>query len=224
MPNATAQPVRIGQSGAGAAAWSPNGTRLAYAEGRSLYLANPDGTAPKRLLTLPSINVSSLGWSPEGRHLRFVLADSRIEHPRLWEVEIDRGNGGPLLPGWSREDTDEERGGEWTRDGGYFVFAASHHGVKGIWAIRRHSALFSRWFARPILLTSDADADTVAPGPRGDKIFAIVDRKSTRLELQSLRHLVCRLLLEKKNKLWRRSDGSEPVGRVGRRHDGPRDG
>src|SRR5262245_65828424 len=27
------------------------------------------------------------------------------------------------------------------------------------------------------------------------------DRKSTRLELQSLRHLVCRLLLEKKNTL-----------------------
>ena len=174
MPIATAQPVRIGQDGAGAAAWSPNGTRLAYTEGRSLYLANPDGTAPKRLLTLPSINVNNLGWSPEGRHLLFVLADSREEHPRLWEVEIDRGKGSPLLPGWSPEETDEERGGQWTRDGRYFVFAASHHGVKGIWAIRRHSSLFSRWFARPIFLTSDADADTVAPGPRGDKIFAIV--------------------------------------------------
>src|SRR5437899_8427724 len=35
-------------------------------------------------------------------------------------------------------------------------------------------------------------------GSRADSRFAAPDRKSTRLKLQSLRHLVCRLLLEKK--------------------------
>jgi Tol biopolymer transport system component len=175
MPLATKQPIQVGQAGATAAAWSTDGTRLAYTEGRSFYLANTDGTAPRRLLTLPSDKVTDLRWSPDGRRILFVLADSRNERTRLWEVKLDRGSAAPLLPGWSREETDNERGGQWTSDGRYFVFIANNHAVKGIWAIHQNSAVFGQWLVRPALLTDAAKADTVTPGPDGKKVFAVID-------------------------------------------------
>jgi Tol biopolymer transport system component len=186
MMPANTHPIQVGGHRAMAGGWSADGKKLAYADGGSLFLANADGTAPKRLLTLPSEEVTGLRWSPDGRQLRFVLADSLYEHERLWEFRFDRGSAAPLLPGWSRQDTDEERVGQWTSDGRYFVFIAIHNGTIGLWALRSDSPLFGRWFARPIFLTSlEGEVDSVAPGPHDNKIFAIV-RLSKRGELLRL--------------------------------------
>jgi len=107
MPVATAQPRRIGLVCASAAAWSPDGSKLAYNDGRALFLANPDGNAATKLMTLPYDRPTDLRWSPDGRRLRFVLAEGPNAHPRLWEVQIDRRSAEPLLPGWG-EDTDNQ--------------------------------------------------------------------------------------------------------------------
>ena len=186
MTPAHTHPVQVGGDHAMAGAWSADGKKLAYADGSSLFLANPDGTAPKRLLALPSEEVTDLRWSPDGRQVRFVLADRLYEHQRLWEFRFDRGSAAPLLPGWSRRDTDEERGGQWTSDGRYFVFIAIHNGTIGIWALRCDSSLFGRWFARPIFLSSlEGVTDSVVTGPHDNQIFAIV-RPSKRGELLRL--------------------------------------
>ncbi len=177
IPLATAQPHRVGRACATAAAWSPNGATLAYAAGRDLYLAKPDGDAPQKLLDLPYDAATDLRWSPDGLRIRLVLRGlgGEPERLRLWDVQILRRTVTPLLPGWSRDDTDDEWSGQWTTDGRYFVFAARHNGANGVWAIREASSLLGRWLARPVFLTGmPKTSGYVTVGPRDNKIFAIV--------------------------------------------------
>jgi Tol biopolymer transport system component len=177
MPFANAQPRRLGNACATAAAWSPDGSRLAYVEGRRLYLARADGTAATSLLTLPYGHATDLRWSPDGRHMRLVLPEGQREphHLRLWDIQVDSHRAAPLLPGWSRAGTDNEAAGQWTADGRFFFFAATHQGAEGIWSVGRNSSGFDGWFARPTLLANVAHARSVVPAPGANKVFAIVD-------------------------------------------------
>jgi Tol biopolymer transport system component len=62
--------------GAGAPAWSPDGSQLAYIAGRSdLFVSNADGSGARRLATGAEHHVD---WSPDGRALVFP----RFEPPR----------------------------------------------------------------------------------------------------------------------------------------------
>jgi len=172
IPLPTAAPRRIGNLCATAAAWSPDSTKLAYATGRALYLAQADGTAAAKLVMLPYDLASDLRWGSKGHRLALALSDVDDRHRRLWEFDIDRRSAVPLLPGWSHEDADEEIDGQWTIDGRFFVFNASHNGSQGIWALPESRA-FGRWLARPTLLANIANASDVTPGAYGNKIFAI---------------------------------------------------
>jgi len=175
MAFATAQPHRLGQACATAAAWPPDRARLAYSDRRALYLANSDGTAPKKLLTLPFDEAFELRWWPDGKRIRLVLAGGN-GHSRLWDVRIDNGSAAPLLHGWSDKESDIERGGEWTADGRFFVFAARHNGAEGIWAIPESSSVLGRWLVRPTFLTGlTRVAHNVTRNPGGNKILALVE-------------------------------------------------
>src|SRR5258705_3302957 len=55
------------------------------------------------------------------------------------------------------------------------------------------------------LLPFNSSAATAHPSPTPRRLSRRLDRKSTRLNSRSLRHLVCRLLLEKKKKKCERN-------------------
>src|SRR5258705_5526709 len=62
-----------------------------------------------------------------------------------------------------------------------------------------YTTLFRSWSATEYSFGVGNDPE--AQAARWNALMGrLLDRKSTRLELQSLRHLVCRLLLEKKKK------------------------
>jgi hypothetical protein len=63
---------RLGEVLADDAKWSPDARRLAYANGRSVFLANADGSAPRKLAELEG-EAYLLAWSPDGGRLRFSL-------------------------------------------------------------------------------------------------------------------------------------------------------
>jgi len=166
---------RLADIVANVAEWSPDGTMLAYASGRDLYVARHNGTMTRRLTTLRSPAVA-LYWSPDGKRLRIITEELHSqESGRLWEAELDRPIARRVLPGWSRGPQDFEGRGRWTPNGEFFVFGAVHNGVPGLFAIRERWPFYDRFRPVPIRLTTNTEIVTdPAPTPDGKKIFAIV--------------------------------------------------
>src|ERR1017187_10082655 len=197
-------PHRFGDLCASAAAWSPDERKLAFTTGRDLYLASADGTGSRRLSVLPFASEDDLRWSPDGKRIRIVLQQGPVTHhvSRLWEVTADHGAAKPVLPGWSRINSDQEYSGQWTKDGHFFVFTAVflvrvdsaqeysgqwtkdghffvftavHDGNPGIWAIRDNSRLFTWREPTPILLSTAPEGVSAATlSSDGSKLFAVV--------------------------------------------------
>lgn len=170
-------PHRFGDLCASAAAWSPDERKLAFTTGRDLYLASADGTGSRRLSVLPFASEDDLRWSPDGKRIRIVLQQGPVTHDvsRLWEVTADHGAAKPVLPGWSRINSDQEYSGQWTKDGHFFVFTAVHDGNPGIWAIRDNSRLFTWREPTPILLSTAPEGVSAATlSSDGSKLFAVV--------------------------------------------------
>jgi hypothetical protein len=79
-------------------AWSPDGTRIAYASGGDIYVASADGAAsPRRLTTDPRLDEWP-AWSPDGRTIYYVnagatpLDDSEISPSQeVWRVSASGG-------------------------------------------------------------------------------------------------------------------------------------
>jgi len=71
--------------------FSPDGKRIAYAlaEGEStqLYVANADGSSPKRITETPYGINSSPAWSPDGKRLAFV--SNRGGSPQIYVMNAD---------------------------------------------------------------------------------------------------------------------------------------
>ncbi|MBN1203876.1 MAG: PD40 domain-containing protein [Myxococcaceae bacterium] len=85
--------VQNGQMATGVA-FSPDGKRIAYAlsqgESTQLYVANADGSAPKRLTDTPFGINSSPSWSPDGKRIAFV--SNRGGSPQIYVMNADGSN------------------------------------------------------------------------------------------------------------------------------------
>ena len=159
-------PRRLAGLCCGAAGWSPDGTKLAYASGPKVYLANADGTSPRRFATLP-FNASHLRWSPDGNVLRVSLFGREIQE-QTWEIPVDGSAPRRMLPGWM------DYAGRWTPDGRFFLFDALHGGGFGLWALRERSR-FAAWRdPGPFQLTSSLNGVQQPIFTKdGKKLFAI---------------------------------------------------
>jgi serine/threonine protein kinase/Tol biopolymer transport system component len=75
-----------------APAWSPDGRRLAFLRGNSIYLIPALGGVERRLLQFArgSLPVSSLSWSPDGRFLAFSATED-AGAPSIWIASIESG-------------------------------------------------------------------------------------------------------------------------------------
>ena len=119
-------------------AWSADGQRIVYANGKDVFVARSDGSGPQRLLTAPA-EVRSPRLSPEGQRLRYTVLETSTSSS-LWEAAADGSGAHRLLPGWNGGY------GRWTPDGRYYVFSATREGETALWARRERG----RWpWSRP---------------------------------------------------------------------------
>jgi serine/threonine protein kinase/Tol biopolymer transport system component len=171
LPLPAGLPRRVGGILAHDASWSPNGQQIVYAHGNELFLAKPDGSDSRRLVTL----TGSAGWprwAPDGKVLRFTVEDSKTGSVSLWEVGSDGTGLRPLLPGWSSPPA--ECCGNWTPNGNYFVFQSEHGANTTLWAIREKSGFLRKHNPEPIQLTTGPnDMGSPVPSRDGKKLFAI---------------------------------------------------
>jgi Tol biopolymer transport system component/predicted Ser/Thr protein kinase len=169
LPLPAGLPRRVGDMLAHDASWSPNGQQIVYAHGNELYLAKPDGSESRRLVTLAGVAYWPR-WSPDGKVLRFTVEDLKTDAQALWEVATDGTGLHPLLPGWSSPPA--ECCGNWAPDGNYFVFQSDRK--HDLWAIREKSGFLSKHNSEPMQLTTGQGAMVASvPSRDGKKLFAI---------------------------------------------------
>jgi serine/threonine protein kinase/Tol biopolymer transport system component len=151
------------------ATWSPDGSRVIYADESDLYSAKLDGSDKRKLATAPG----RIWWprvSLDGHRIRFSVYDPHTTLSSLWEVSMDGTSARPLLPSLKAITS---CCGNWTPDGNYFAFQANSEGRTDIWAIRE-KGLFQKSEPNPTRLTT-GPLNYWAPLPSkdGKKIFVV---------------------------------------------------
>ena len=179
VPLSAGTPRRLGSSAFLEATWSPDGRRIAYREGTDLYVAESDGSAPRKLATLQGPPLSPR-WSPDGKLLRFFVWIGMGNHS-LWEVHSDGSHLHQLFPDWNNPSA--ECCGKWTPDGRYFIFMSSRgaapkgESATNLWAVREKDEYFRRVSHKPVQLTltstGTAQIISAVPSRDGKRLFVI---------------------------------------------------
>jgi len=172
VPVSGGSPRSLGGLRARDARWSPDGSAIAYTLGSDLNLVNGDGTNSRKLATLPGEPFFP-AWAPDGRRIRFSVADPRGLGVGLWEADTVRKTAHRLLPDWPG--TVRVRAGQWSSDGRYFFFGAQNEGAtRDIWAMREPRGTLRRVEPRPVQLTAGPlHFYYPTPSKDGKSLFAI---------------------------------------------------
>jgi Tol biopolymer transport system component len=183
IPTLGGSPTRLADLHGDSGAWSPEGQKLVFTNGATLYVANADGSASRKLVDLPgpigagNSDSTSPAWSPDGQAIALNLYDNKAQVFYLWELSADGANLHRMFPGWHT--STGECCGSWTPDGKYFVFESGGQ----IWAARRRGNLFHKVNREPVQLTNGAVSYSVpVPGKDGKTLFAVAG--FSRAELQ----------------------------------------
>jgi Tol biopolymer transport system component/DNA-binding winged helix-turn-helix (wHTH) protein len=140
------------------AAWSPDGSTVAYSTGEGdIHLIQSDGAEDRRLASVGSL-VTSICWSPDGKTIRFT------KNQALWEMSSRGSDLHRVLPAWSAG----QDYGQWAQDGRFFFVSSGQ-----IWMIDERHLLFRRSSDQPVQMTSGPIRwDSPIPGKDGKTIFA----------------------------------------------------
>jgi serine/threonine protein kinase/Tol biopolymer transport system component len=154
-----------------AAVWSPDRQHLIYANGPDIYIANHEGSAPRKLLSLPG-RASSLIISPDGSRIRFAVGNRFSGNTALWEARVDGSGLHALLPGWNNPA--RECCGTWTSDGRYFLFVSTNNKGPSIWALPEHHSFLQSGSPAPLQLTTGLlNFSEALPSQDGSKLFVV---------------------------------------------------
>ena len=167
LPILGGSPYRIGDLVASAAAWSPDGQHIAYAQQGDLFLAQNDGSGTRKLASVQG-KILMPAWSPDGKRIRFTAFNEPKQSLTLREVSPEGTNAHSLFPGW--HNPPHECCGRWALNGRYFVFASQG----AIWALAEPRGLLRRAAPQPVRLTSGAVPFSQAlPSKDGKQLFAV---------------------------------------------------
>jgi Tol biopolymer transport system component/DNA-binding winged helix-turn-helix (wHTH) protein len=169
QPVAGGSPLRIGAIVAGDAAFGPDGTSIIYSQGHDVYLANRDGSSPRKLLTVEYLP-DHFRFSPDRKLLRFTQHNLDSSFSLLMSAAAD----GTELRKMFRAGP-----GGWSPDGRYFIMARRDAGYTSghleVWALPEWKAFpWTKRDSEPIRLTSGPfDFWWPVTGKDEKEIFAI---------------------------------------------------
>jgi len=130
--------------------WGPHG-QLVFAKGSDIYLAEHDGSSPKKLLTA-SASPDGIVFSPDGTRIRFTAVNIVNGTSEIWEAQADGSALHPLLPGWNNPAN--ECCGSWSPDGNYYAFDSVRDGASNVWIISERSSFWQKRQPAPVQLTT----------------------------------------------------------------------
>jgi Tol biopolymer transport system component len=85
VPVAGGRPVPVGAIHCHAAAWSPDGRRIAFADQNAIYITADGGASIREVQTFGA-NPDNLRWAPDGRGLRINLRDRKSATSSFWDL------------------------------------------------------------------------------------------------------------------------------------------
>jgi Tol biopolymer transport system component/DNA-binding winged helix-turn-helix (wHTH) protein len=132
------------------AAWAPDG-KLIYAKDQNLFIANSDGSQPRKLLSAPG-RIFYMRFSPDGTRLRFSVGKKITTESSLWEAHPDGSGLHEILT--NLKDFPQKCCGAWSPDGRYYFFQTNQNGSSKIWVREERSSIWGRDPASPVQLTT----------------------------------------------------------------------
>jgi len=119
VPLGKVESRQLGDVRAEDAAWSRNGEELVTVRGNEIWISAADGSNGKKL---GQVKGRPFGprFSPDGKLVRFSVADLDVNATTLWEVGTDGSNLHEMLTGWPMAHT--VCCGVWSQDGKAYIF------------------------------------------------------------------------------------------------------
>jgi Tol biopolymer transport system component len=176
LPVTGGHPRRVGEIHCHAAVWSPDGSRIAFAEQNTIYITSDQGSTNHQLQTF-SGNPEYLRWSPDGRRLRVSLRNPESTAFSFWDIALsstNRNQVSSIVPlnivlrnSWGNSMTLDAEGRSFARGGEsgaekVFLIGKSPLPWKSTYAVSAMDSMVGR----PIDLTLD---------PKSSLLFALGD-------------------------------------------------
>ncbi len=141
--------------------WSPEGTRIAFADRTGIYRMNPDGS---NVTLISGIPASRLDWSPDGTRIAFASADPG-GNSDIYVMSADGSDATRLTDNPGRDD-----GPAWTPDGARIGFTSYGDGNLDIYVMNADGSGVVR-------LTDHPARDELSSwSPAGSRILYVSDR------------------------------------------------
>jgi Tol biopolymer transport system component len=162
------EPRRLGDVLAYSAAWSPDGSMLAYTTDGGLYLGDVNGANSRRIVGMAG-KLENVRWSPNGQQLCWRrVSDAKAT---LWLAGADGKGVRRLAADWDLHN--EGWPCSWTSDGNYLVLKGHYAGQNTLWALRVSQRLLNRHEKVTLLGPAGVDLSSAASSPDGSTLYCI---------------------------------------------------
>jgi Tol biopolymer transport system component len=144
------------------AAWSPDGTLLAYARNGDLWLANDDGSGRRPLTRTPNATESEPSWSPAGKTIAYTVQFEDGSR-RIRVLRLPFGTSDPLVgsDSWSPA---------FSPDGKRLAFVSSRSGSPEVYVARADGTGAKPFHTVDPTQPQPSDVRDLAWGPAGRRL------------------------------------------------------
>ncbi len=150
LPIPAGSPRRLGEIRGTGATWGPDG-RLVFAQGPDVFIADHEGTNPRKIVTAPNL-VAGISVAPDNSRIRLTVQNSIENTSAIWEVRTDGSGLHEVLAGWNA--APNECCGTWTSDGKYFLFQSTRDRDTNIWIVPDRTEWWRKVSRTPVQLTT----------------------------------------------------------------------
>jgi Tol biopolymer transport system component len=170
VPLPKGKPRRLGEVKAAGGAWGPEG-KLYFSRDKDLYVAEHDGSSPKKLATMPGM-ITYLSFSPDNKRMSLTIGNELTATFANWEANADGSDAHPLYPEW--DGLPQDCCGNWTPDSRYFVFESQRGGGDDIYVRDERLPFWKKQPKAPMKLTAGPLYFGIPlPSKDGKKLFVV---------------------------------------------------